>query len=416
MEKVKIVIVGGGTAGITVASMLKKKFSPSDIVIIEPSERHAYQPLWTLVGGGVVSREETARPMKSVIPKGVKWIQEKVATFEPEENQVTLSDGKTIEYEFLVVAPGIQLDFENIKGVVGNLGKGNGLCSNYTWDTMNSTWEEIKNFKGGTAIFTFPTNPIKCAGAPQKIMWLAEESFRKAGIGDKTKIIYVAPGGAMFGIERYKIPLNAMAKERGIETMFGHHLTAVDADNKKATLTEVATGKETIIDYDMMHITPPMSAPDFIKHSSISTAKSLDVEELKTLCYEITPSSEALGYVEVDKFSTQHVTYKNIFSIGDASSLPCSKTGAAIRKQAPVMAENLYLVSQGKAPTAKYNGYASCPLVTDRSHVMLAEFGYDGVIMESFPFAQNKPRRSMWFLKRHALPSLYWNMMLKGKV
>lgn len=414
MQTFKIVIVGGGTAGITAAAILKKKFSADDIAIIEPSLRHAYQPLWTLVGGGVLKREETVRTTKSVVPAGVKWVQNSVESFEPEENQISLSDGEKIGYQYLVVCPGIQLDFKNIAGLEGNIGKENGLCSNYSWDTMDSTWDEIKSFKGGTAIFTFPKNPIKCAGAPQKIMWLAEETFRKAGIRDKCRVIYVAPGGAMFGIERYKIPLNKMAEERGIETMFGYHLTSVDADRKKATLTKADSDETIEIDYDMMHVTPPMSAPDFVKRSPISTAKDLDEATLDAMCSEVAPPPEGLGYVEVDKFTTQHVKYKNIFSIGDASSLPCSKTGAAIRKQAPVMAENLYKVSQGNDPTEKYSGYASCPLVTDRSHVMLAEFGYDGVIMETFPFAQNKPRRSMWHLKRHLLPYLYWNAMLKG--
>lgn len=394
MNKKKIVIVGGGTAGITLAAQLLKKFNPEDLAVVEPSSVHYYQPLWTLVGGGESTKEETVRPMATVIPSGVEWIQEKVTEFKPDENKVVLGNGSSLEYECLAVAPGIQIDWNKIKGLEGNLGK-KGTCSNFDFHQCEKTWDTINSFEGGTAIFTFPSTPIKCAGAPQKIMWLAEETFRMKGIREKTRVIFLSAGGAIFGIQKYRDSLEKLMKERGIEGIFHHDLVEIKADEKVAVAKNMETGELMNIGYDMIHISPPMSAPDFIKSSPIA---------------QDTP----LGYVDVDKFTMQHVKYKNIFSIGDASSLPCSKTGAAIRKQAPLCAKNIYQFFAGVQPSNLYDGYASCPLVVDRKHVIMAEFGYDGKILETFPFDQAIPRKSMYFVKKVLLPRMYWGLMLKG--
>lgn len=394
MEKKKIVIIGGGSAGITGAAKLLKRFNPSEIAIIDPADVHYYQPLWTLVGGGVVNKEDSVRPMASVIPDGVEWIKHRASEFKPEENLVVLDNGNTVQYEMLLVAPGIQLDWHKVEGLEETLGK-NGVSSNYDFHKAEKTWEFIDNFTGGTAIFTFPSTPIKCAGAPQKIMWLAEETFRQKGIRDKSRVIFLSAGGGIFGIPKYKAALEKLMKERGIEGIFHHDLVKIDAVNKIATAKNMDTGEELNINYDIMHVSPHQSAPDFIKKSPLSTG-------------------DALGYVDVDKFTMQHNRYPNVFSIGDASSLPCSKTGAAVRKQAPLCAENMYQFSAGQKPNHLYNGYASCPLVVDRSHCIMAEFGYDGKLMETFPFDQAKPRRSMYILKKDLLPPMYWNLMLKG--
>lgn len=394
MKNYKIAIIGGGTGGISLCANLLKKFSPSDICIIEPCTVHYYQPLWTLVGGGVSKKEETVKPMASVIPKGVEWLHTKVTEFDPDKNQLKLADGTTLEYECLAVAPGIQLDWEKVPGVKENLGT-KGICSIYNFHQSEKTWDTISSFEGGTAIFTFPSTPIKCAGAPQKIMWLAEETFRDKKIRDKSRVIFLSAGGAIFGIPKYKAALEKLVQERGIECIFHHDLVEVKPDEKKAIAKNMETGELMELDYDMIHIAPHMSAPDFIKSSPISV-------------------QDALGYVDVDKYTMQHNKYKNIFSVGDASSLPCSKTGAAIRKQVPLCAKNIYQFLAGVEPNHLYDGYASCPLVVDRSHVILAEFGYDGKVMETFPFDQAVPRKSMFHLKKNLLPLLYWKLMLKG--
>lgn len=387
-----IVIVGGGTAGISVAARLASQPQAPKITLIEPSSTHYYQPLWTLVGGGVFPKESTAKPMASVIPPGVTWRQDAVAEFVPDKNEVVLKSGERVSYDQLVVAAGIQLDWHKIKGIKETLGK-DGLCSNYSYDTVDSTWQALKGFSGGKAIFTFPAGSIKCAGAPQKIMWLAEHHLVKQGLRQKSEVIYASGTAAIFGVAKYRAALERLVEQRHITTHFRRNLIEVRAKSKEAIFEDLDGGKELTLKYDMMHITPPQSAPDFIKKS---------------------PLADANGWVEVDKFTTQHVRYPNVFSLGDCSSLPTSKTGAAVRKEAPVLVENLLAYIQGKTLTASYDGYASCPLVTGYGRLILAEFDYNGQPCESFPFDQAQERYSMYALKAYGLPELYWNGMLKG--
>jgi len=389
--KHQVVIIGGGTAGISVAARLSKK--GLDVAIIEPSKKHYYQPLWTLVGGGVVAKEETQRNEADYIPSGATWIQERVSAFNPDENNVVTADGNKITYEYLVVAAGIQIDWDKIKGLPEAIGK-DGVCSNYSYDTVESTWKFIREFKGGNAIFTQPATPIKCGGAPQKICYLAEDYFRKEGIRDKANVTFITATPTIFGSAYYVPSLTKHCEDTGINTKFKMDLDEIRADTKEAVFKDMDTGEEIIEKYDLLHVTPRMSAPDFIKESSLGNEG---------------------GWVEVDKGTLQHVRHSNVFALGDSSNLPVSKTGAAIRKQAPVLVENLEHAIKGEPLSATYNGYTSCPLVTGYDSLVLAEFDYDGNPQETFPFDQRKERYSMYLLKRYALPKFYWNLMLKGR-
>jgi sulfide:quinone oxidoreductase len=387
-----IAIVGGGAAGITVASRIGNRSSNLSIAIIEPSDKHYYQPLWTLVGGGVTPFSASERDEASQIPPGVTWLKDVAIGFEPEANKVLTQSLGTIRYHYLVVCPGIQIDWGKIDGLAESLGK-NGVCSNYSKETVERTWEFINGFKGGTAIFTFPNTPIKCAGAPQKIMYLAEHFFRKQGVRDKAQIIFVSAVGKIFAVEKYANALSRIIAERNIKTIFGHNLEKIDAANQQAWFRNLQTNELHSMDFDLLHVAPPMSAPDFIKQS---------------------PLANQAGWVDVDKFTTQHVRYKNIFSLGDASSLPTSKTAAAIRKQAPVLVDRLFAEIHQQASEAIYDGYTSCPLVTGYGRLIMAEFDYECKPKETFPFDQSKERLSMYLLKKYGFPFLYWNGMLKG--
>jgi sulfide:quinone oxidoreductase len=392
-EQHDVLILGGGTAGITVAAQLLLKKAAPKVTIVEPSTTHDYQPIWTLVGGGVFPREVSRRPMADVIPRGAAWIRDRIVSFAPEKNEVQTEGGKTLSYNELVVAAGIQLDWGAVKGLPEAIGKG-GVCSNYGYDKVPYTWETIQAFQGGNAIFTFPATPIKCAGAPQKIMYLAEETFRRRGIREQAKVIYASATAGIFGVPKYAEALNKVVADRQIQTEYGRNLVEVRPKSREAVFADVKGGEELILKYEMMHVTPPQSAPDFIKKSALAGEG---------------------GWVGVDKNTLQHTKFPNVFSLGDCSSLPCSKTGAAVRKQAPVLVENVIAFRAEKPLTAHYDGYASCPLVTGYGKVILAEFGYDGVIMETFPFDQAKERYSMYALKAYGLPNLYWHGMLQGR-
>jgi len=395
MAKHQIVIVGAGTAGLSTASLLLKKNPGLDICIIDRAEKHHYQPLWTLVGAGVFPKEETERNQADYIPYGATWVKDFVATFDPENNTVTTQGGETISYEYLVVTAGIQLDWDATPGLKESVGKpGTGVVSNYTYETVESTFENIKNLKKGTAIFTHPSTPIKCGGAPIKICFLADDYWSKHGVRANMSIKFIKGGPGIFAVKKYADALTKVAERKAIECVWNTDLASIDSDKKEATFKNIQTGETTVEKYDLIHVTPRMSSPDFIKNSPLAAAD---------------------GWVDVNKGTTQHNKYSNVFSLGDNSNLPTSKTGAAIRKQVPVTVANLLAHINHTNNDKVYDGYTSCPLVTGYGSLIMAEFDYDKRPMESFPFDQSKERYSMYALKAYGLPKLYWNGMLRGR-
>ncbi len=394
--KHQIVIVGGGNAGISVASKLLLKNKSLDIAVIDAATKHYYQPAWTLVGSGVFNLKDTERNEADVMPKNVKWIKQKVTGFYPEKNSIALDNGESVGYDYLVVAAGIQLNWHEVKGLKETLGKNN-VCSNYSYDYASYTYECLKNFKGGNAIFHSPHTPVKCGGAPQKIMYMAADYFRKHGILNQSKVQFWSGGTKLFAVAKYENTLLKVCERYNIAQHYNVKLIEVDGPAKKAKFIGIGAAnkdQEIIVDFDMIHVTPPQSAPDFIRSSSLANET---------------------GWVDVDKYTLQHLRYKNIFSLGDSAGLPTSKTGAAIRKQAPVLVENLLAVMNGQSLNGKYSGYTSCPLLTGYGKLVLAEFDYNNQPMETFPFDQSKERWSMYALKRYVLPWLYWAKILPGK-
>lgn len=393
--KHQVLIIGGGTAGITVAArLLRKGFT--DVAVIEPADKHYYQPMWTLVGGGQATAASTERSEASVMPKAATWIRQAAAAVDPEANTVSCEDGSAYGYDVLVVCPGIQLDWDKTDGLTDALGDTR-VSSNYRYDLAPKTWDLIRRTRSGSAVFTMPSGPMKCAGAPQKIAYLAADYWRKEGVLKDIDVHLVVPTPRAFGIPAIADSLDRVIAGYGIHLHTLSEVTAVDADSRKVTVSAVAEGgTDTTLPFDMVHAVPRQSAPDWIKAGPLSTG-------------------EPTGYVEVDKHTLQHVRFPNVFALGDAGSTPNSKTGAAIRKQAPVVVANISAFLDGRPLPGSYNGYASCPIVTSSHDLLLAEFDYDFTITPSFPILDpTKPHRAYWYMKKYGLPVLYWNLMLKG--
>lgn len=392
-----VLIVGGGTAGITTAARLRRA-GVSDVAIMEPSPTHWYQPLWTLVGGGQAPVDKTARPMASVIPPGTRWIRDAAASVDPDAGEVVTVSGTRIGYDFLVMAPGLQLNWSGVPGLAESVGR-DGVASNYSAEYAPRTWEFIQGMRSGTAVFSHPVGPIKCGGAPQKIAYLAADHWRKQGRLNDIRIILSLSETTIFKAPIWAEVLERIAARYGIEVRLQSELVAIDAERREVTLADNAAGTKEAVSYDFLHATPPQSAPDWVKESPLADPAS------------------PFGYVEADKYTLVHPRYGNVFALGDVANLPTSKTGAAVRKQVPVVVGNLLAASAGRAATERYDGYTSCPLVTARDKMLLAEFDYDLKPTPTVPRFINtrKERRDMWLLKRYGLPAIYWNGMLKGR-
>lgn len=395
--QVDVAIVGAGAAGVSVASSLLKRDPKLNIAIFDPSKTHLYQPGWTLVGAGVLKQSDTVRDMASVIPSKATWVQKGVQSFTPEKDFITLADGSTVNYKALVVAPGIKLNYEAIEGLPETLGR-NGVSSNYRYDLTTYTWECLQKLEKGTAIFTQPPMPIKCAGAPQKILYLACDYWMQKGVLGNIDVQFRTAGAGLFGVKAFVPTLMTYMEKYGAKVHLQSNLIRVNGDKQLATFsTKGADGAVTEHDekFDFLHVVPYQCAQDFMKGS---------------------PIADANGFVNVDKNTLQHVTYKNVFSCGDGSNAPTSKTAAAIRKQAPVVASNVTEFLSGGTPNFQYNGYTSCPLTVSRSKAILAEFGYGGELMPTFPFLDpTVPRAAWWQLKAKMLIPIYFELMLKGR-
>ncbi|MEN9894451.1 MAG: NAD(FAD)-dependent dehydrogenase [Pseudomonadota bacterium] len=396
----EIVIIGGGAAGIAVAASLKSRLPELDIAIIDPADIHYYQPGWTMVGGGIFSPETTARTMGSLIPSGVRWIKAAVAAFEPDKNMIILDGCRVVKYASLIVTPGLKLNWAGIEGLTDTLGR-NGVTSNYRYDLAPYTWELVKGLEKGRAVFTQPPMPIKCAGAPQKALYLSADHWHRTGRLNNIEIDFFNAGAVLFGVKDYVPALMAYIEKYRAQLHFQHRLVRIDGPGKTAWFEKAgADGSVETVEsgFDMIHVVPPQIAPDFVRAS---------------------PLADAAGWVDVNQSTLRHKTLPHIYALGDVCNAPNAKTAAAARKQAPVVAHNL-LVDLGRirAADAVYDGYGSCPLTVERGKIVLAEFGYGGKLLPTFPswlIDGTKPSQLAWFLKERMLPPIYWKAMLRGR-
>ncbi len=390
-----VVVVGAGAGGIACAASLRKRAPDLSIALVDPANMHYYQPGWTMVGGGIFRPPSTGRSMASCIPKGTQWIQKSATQFDPNNNALTLDDGQVLGYDRLVLSPGLKLNWGAVEGLEENLGR-NGVTSNYSYKTASYTWELVQNLKSGKALFTQPPMPIKCAGAPQKAMYLSSDHWSRQGLIGAIDVQFFTSTPGLFGVADYVPALMEYVNKYEAGLNFQHTLKKIDGEQKIATF-ETAEGQQVESDFDMIHVCPPQCAPDFIRQS---------------------PFADDAGWVDVDQNSLQSKKFDNVWALGDCMNAPNAKTAAAARAQAPVVAVNLLQHAGRQQYISHYNGYGSCPLTVERGKIVLAEFGYGGKLLPSFPswiLNGTRPTSLAWILKANMLPWIYWNAMLKGR-
>ncbi|KXS36697.1 MAG: sulfide-quinone reductase [Halomonadaceae bacterium T82-2] len=393
-----VLIIGGGAGGIALAASLHKRRAELDIAIIDPADHHDYQPGQTMVGGGIFQAAQIRRPMGDVMPAFVHWYAQAAEAIDPEARRVTLDDGRALDYRALVVAPGLVLDWGAIEGLEATLGE-NGVTSNYRYDLAPYTWSLVESLSSGRALFTQPPMPIKCAGAPQKAMYLACDAWRRRGVLDNIDVSFHNAGGALFGVADYVPALQEYVSRYGIDLCFQQTLKAVDGPARKALFrVQSEAGEDEVeVAFDMLHVVPPQRAPELVSRSVLANDA---------------------GWLDLDDATLQHRHYPSVFGLGDASGTANAKTAAAVRKQAPVVAENLLAWLDDRPLAAAYLGYGACPLTVENGRVVLAEFGYGGQLQPTLPtwlLEGTRATRLGWLLKAHVMPRLYWDAMLKGR-
>ncbi|WP_456451505.1 NAD(P)/FAD-dependent oxidoreductase [Hydrogenimonas sp.] len=438
-KKAKIVIVGGGAGGIMAAARLRRAAPNTEITLIAPNDIHLYQPGQVFMAAGLYTAADIKKPNRELVPDGVKWIKDSVETFDPDNNRVETAANGKVDYDFLVVATGLQYDYERIEGMSAELVGQKGISSVYLNDPVagtakggTATWEWFKQLRAAaekaspsnplTAIYTQPDTPIKCGGAPQKILYLSDDLLRGNGplggadVHQNVKSYFCKKGTKLFGVPIYnKTLMDEVTPMYGnITDKWNHVLRKIDADKKVATFEhtyqikgewdpdleeyDMITKTETVeMAYDFIHVVPPMKAVDAVANSPLGWQKGT-----------------AKGWLACDRYTLQHMKYENVFGIGDILGIPKGKTGGSARHHGPIIQDNLTAVMEGREPTAKFDGYTVCPLKTQYGKIMLAEFNYDGPA-PSFPFLDpSEPRWIWWAFDLYMLKPMYWYLMMRG--
>jgi sulfide:quinone oxidoreductase len=401
----RIVIAGSGLGGLAVASRLGELLDGATITIVDAKREHHYQPGFTLVATGVWPQDKVRDANADYLPAGVQWVQEMVAGFEPAANVVVTAGGRRIAYDYLVVATGLHLDYAQIAGMdVAAIGT-NGLASVYASpQAAAATWGALDAFraKGGHAVMTLPAGPLKCAGAPLKMTFMVADRLKQAGTLSASKIEFHTglPTDTVFGVKVVNDAVLARWKTLGVHAHYLSKLVAVDIGARRATFA-TPEGERSAVDYDFLHVVPPMRAPDVVKQSD--------------LAWKDGPFAPG-GWLEVDKATLQHRRYPNVFGIGDINGTPRGKTAATVKKSAPVVAANLAALVAGRPPTATFDGYTSCPLIVREGSAMLIEFDYEGRLTPSLPMIEPLQESYLaWLMKVRMLKPAYV-AVLKGRV
>ncbi len=397
----RVVIAGAGAAGLALAARLRRQMENATVVLIDAKKEHHFQPGFTLVGAGLWRPGDVTEANADYVPRGVEWIEQVVAEFNPETNTVVTASGQQVPYDFLFVATGLKLDYQAIQGMDATLIGKDGIASIYAGPAeAAASAAAIDRFlaTGGVGLFGRPAGEMKCAGAPLKVTFIVEDKARRQNRRGTVKLIYNAHNPALFAVPPVHEKVKSLFAARDIAANYNHVLKAIDPGTKRATYA-TQTGDVTL-SYDFIHVVPPMRAPDAVRNSPLAwQGGPLAVD----------------GWVEADKATLRHPRFANVFAVGDVAGVPRGKTAASVKWQVPVVVDNLVAETAGRKGTAAYNGYTSCPLVTAYGKAMLIEFDYDGNLVPSFPFIPPLDELWVsWLIEEKGLKGAY-RAMLRGR-
>jgi sulfide:quinone oxidoreductase len=400
--QVRIVIAGGGAAGLTAASRLAASLRGATITVIDGRKAHYYQPGFTLVASGIKPKEYVVSNTSDYLPKGVQWINEAAAEIDPEGKKVVTASGQSVPFDYLMVATGLELNYGAIEGMDTQRIGQNGLGSIYhSPDAAAATWQALSAFadQGGVGVFGRPAGEMKCAGAPLKYTFISDDHLRRRGKRGKAELVYMAQSKSLFGVPIVAEKVRMLFQDRGVKVQHEHVLQSIDLDKRIATYkTPTGTAEQG---YDFINVVPPMRAPEVVRNSPLPWTEG---------------PFAADGWVEVDRETLRHKRYPNVFAVGDIAGVPKGKTAASVKWQVPVAVDHILADISGKASSEVYNGYTSCPLITRLGQAMLIEFDYKDNLITSFPgvIAPLEELWISWVMKTMALKPTYLSM-LRGR-
>lgn len=393
-----VVIVGGGNAGLSLAGRLRRD-GAQDVVVVEPHHEHHYRPMLSYVAGGQATLDDLRRPQRDVLPAGVRWVQDSVASVDPERSVVVLTGGDELHYTDLALCPGSQVDWDVIPGLEAAVQTPHAATS-YLPASAVDTWQMLSTLTAGRAVFVISDRHVPCAPVGLKPLFLALDHWEDTGVRDALEVEVVVESDRLVDLDSADQRLRDALAERGVTLHLATSVTSVDPQ-ARTLVTEQrdgtpASGPRTL-GYDALYVAPPHRAPAWVAGSGLAT-------------------TDDGGFLRVDPHTLQHPEHPRVWGLGDVADLAALPSGGALRKQVPVVARNIAARRTG-ATMQRYDGYSIAPVTTSRRRLLLAEFDRAGHSQPSVPFPDLvKPRLLTWAFDRFLEPQVYFRRLLQGKV
>ncbi len=393
----KLLILGAGTAGTMVANRLSRMLDMDEwqITIVDQHETHYNQPGFLFIPFGVYEKKDVIKPKRNFIPAGVELILSEIEVIEPEKNQVRLAQGgKTLDYDFLVIATGAQIHPEETPGLQEHEWH-KSIHDFYTIDGSLALAKQLRTWKGGRLVVNVVENPIKCPVAPLEFLMLADWFFHEQGIRDRVEITYATPLSGAFTKPIASKHLGSLLEEKGIKVVPDFMIEHVDPDAKK-----IVAYDEQELDYDLLVSVPLNKGDALIARSGLG---------------------DELNYIPVDKHTFLSPKYANIFVLGDAAAVPASKAGSVAHFAVDTFAENFMRYIDGLELEPLFDGHANCFIESGFGKGLLIDFNYT---TEPLPGRYPLPGVGPFTLLEESEANhwgkmmfrwMYWNILLKGQ-